>query len=60
MMPPLASVIVPEIHKGRRTPVSSNAASMAKSAAFPFNVSKMVSTMRTSAPPSINPSAASL
>ena len=40
-------------------PRSSNTSSIANSAAFAFNVSKMVSTMIVSAPPSMRPSTAS-
>jgi hypothetical protein len=50
---PDASVMVPEIQTGSRTPVSSNASSIAKMAAFALRTSKMVSIMRMSAPPSI-------
>ncbi len=49
---PEASVIVPEIMTGRRSPHSSKNSSMAKSAAFAFSVSKIVSTRRMSTPPS--------
>ena len=56
---PLASVIVPDIITGRRSPTSSNNSSMAKSAAFALRVSKMVSTISASQPPSINPLACS-
>ena len=52
---PLASVIVPEIMTGSRTPAASNSASMANSAALAFSVSKIVSTRSRSAPPSTRP-----
>ena len=54
-----ASVIVPEIITGRRPPRAANTSSIANSAALALSVSKIVSTMSTSAPPSIRPSAAS-
>ncbi len=54
-MRPEASVTVPEIITGSRSPVSSNSWSIANSAAFAFSVSKMVSTRNTSAPPSSKP-----
>jgi len=57
---PDRSVMVPEIITGRMTPASSKASSMPNSAALALSVSKMVSTRRMSAPPSINPLAASL
>jgi hypothetical protein len=56
---PEASVMVPEIITGRRAPRASKASSSAYSAALALSVSKMVSTMRVSAPPSIRPSMAS-
>ena len=56
---PEASVIVPEIMTGSRTPRSAKASSIAKIAALAFSVSKMVSTMIRSAPPSIRASVAS-
>ena len=56
---PERSVIVPEIHTGRRSPNSSKASSMAKIAALAFSVSKIVSTISRSEPPLIRPSAAS-
>ena len=56
---PERSVIVPEIITGQRAPCSANIASSANSAAFAFSVSKMVSTISTSAPPSASDSAAS-
>jgi hypothetical protein len=51
---PEASVTVPEIMMGSLTPCDSNASSIAKSAAFAFSVSKMVSTSSRSTPPSIS------
>lgn len=51
-MRPDASVTVPEIMIGSRSPVSSNSWSSAKSAAFAFSVSKIVSTRNRSTPPS--------
>ena len=54
---PLASVIVPEMTSGSRTPVASNASSSPTIAAFALSVSKIVSTSRMSAPPAIRPSA---
>ena len=56
---PDASVIVPETMIGSRAPRRSNVCWIAKSAALAFSVSKTVSTSNRSAPPSINPSAAS-
>ena len=56
---PLASVMVPEIMMGTLNPTASKCASMAKSAALAFSVSKMVSTSRRSAPPSSSPRTAS-
>jgi hypothetical protein len=52
-------VIVPEIITGHRRPRSSNSVSRAKIAALAFSVSKIVSTSRTSAPPSTSPFACS-
>ena len=52
-------MIVPEMMTGHRSPSSSNRPSRAKIAAFALSVSKIVSTMRMSAPPSISPRAAS-
>jgi hypothetical protein len=57
---PEASVIVPEIMTGSFTPVSSASSSMAKSAALAFSVSKIVSTIRRSTPPSTSARAATL
>ena len=56
---PEASTIVPLMISGTRSPSSSNSDSTAKIAAFAFNVSKIVSTSRRSAPPSTRPAAAS-
>ena len=56
---PEASVIVPEIMIGRRSPDRSKYSSIAKSAALAFNVSKIVSTRRMSAPPSTSAATAS-
>ncbi len=56
---PLRSVIVPESITGSRSPSSSNASSIAAIAAFALSVSKIVSTIRMSAPPSIRPFVAS-
>ena len=56
---PEASVIVPETITGKRRPIRSKNVSSAKSAAFPFSVSKIVSTRKRSAPPSASPSIAS-
>jgi HAE1 family hydrophobic/amphiphilic exporter-1 len=53
------SITVPEIINGTLRPVSSNASGMANNAAFPLSVSKMVSTMRRSTPPSSNAFASS-
>ena len=52
-------VMVPEIITGKRQPRASNTSSTAYSAALALSVSKMVSTMMVSAPPSIRPSMAS-
>ena len=49
---PDLSITVPEIIKGTLRPVFSNASLIANNAAFPLSVSKMVSTMRRSTPPS--------
>ena len=57
---PEASVIVPEIITGQRRPAFSKNCSMANSAALALSVSKMVSTSRMSAPPSIRPRMASV
>src|SRR5215203_4222763 len=57
---PLASVMVPEIMIGTLTSVAAKYASMAKSAALAFSVSKIVSTRRRSAPPSSSPRIASV
>ena len=57
---PLASVIVPEIMTGTRMPDCSKYDSNANSAALAFSVSKIVSTIRRSAPPSSSPLAASV
>jgi len=59
-MRPDASVTVPEMMAGRRTPVSSISSSRAKMAALALSVSKIVSTRNRSAPPSTSPSACSL
>jgi hypothetical protein len=56
---PLASVIVPEIITGTRAPRFSNSRSSAKIAPLALSVSKIVSIMITSAPPSRRPRAAS-
>jgi hypothetical protein len=56
---PEASVIVPEMITGQRRPRSSNSVSVAKIAAFALRVSKIVSIMSTSAPPSTRPLACS-
>ena len=58
-MRPDASVTVPEMITGRRSPVSSISSSSAKMAALALRVSKMVSTSRMSAPPSMRPRACS-
>jgi hypothetical protein len=52
---PERSVMVPDTMTGSRTARSSNTASTANSAAFALRVSKIVSTSRMSAPPSIRP-----
>ncbi|CFN70886.1 Uncharacterised protein [Bordetella pertussis] len=54
-MRPDASVTVPEIITGRRTPRASNASSTAKMAALALSVSKMVSIRTMSMPPSSRP-----
>ena len=51
--------MVPEIITGSRAPRASNSSSIANSAALALSVSKMVSTISTSAPPSSSPPAAS-
>ncbi|MCW0424713.1 hypothetical protein NB713_002656 [Xanthomonas sacchari] len=51
--------MVPEIITGSRPPRASNTSSIAYSAALALSVSKMVSTISVSAPPSIRPSMAS-
>ena len=51
---PEASVTVPEIMMGKRKPLSSKNVSMANKAALQFSVSKMVSTIKISEPPSTN------
>ena len=51
-MRPEASVTVPLMMSGRRSPLASNYSSMANKAALAFKVSKMVSTNKTSTPPS--------
>ena len=53
---PLASVIVPEIITGISIQRNSQTSSIAIRAAFALRVSKMVSTISRSTPPSINPS----
>ncbi len=52
---PEASVMVIEAMTGSVMPVSSKYFSIAKSAAFRFSVSKVVSGMRMSTPPSTSP-----
>ena len=49
---PEASVTVPEIISGKRIPLSSKKASIANKAALQFKVSKIVSTIKISTPPS--------
>ncbi len=56
---PEASVIVPETITGTVTPVVSKLRLMAKIAAFALSVSKIVSIIRKSTPPSIRAIAAS-
>ena len=56
---PLASVMATEIISGRSVPSSAWTSAMATSAAFELSVSKIVSTSRMSAPPSIRPRACS-
>ncbi len=51
---PDASVTVPLMISGRRSPVASNTSSIANNAALALRVSKMVSTISTSLPPSIS------
>jgi hypothetical protein len=57
---PERSVMVPEIITGIRAPRWWNSSLSANSAALAFKVSKIVSTMITSAPPSIRPLADSV
>ena len=57
---PEASVIVPEIMTGSRAPRASKSSSIAKSAAFAFNVSKIVSTRIRSTSPSTSAFTATL
>jgi hypothetical protein len=57
---PEASVMVPEIISGSLKPSSSKCSSIAKSAAFAFSVSKIVSTMMMSTPPSTSAVTATL
>ena len=57
---PDKSVIVPEIISGSRTCRRSCTCWMAKSAALALSVSKMVSTNRTSTPPSMSASTCSV
>ncbi len=56
---PEASVIVPEIMIGRRSPERSKCSSIAKSAALALSVSKIVSTRMMSTPPSTSAATAS-
>ena len=56
---PEASVIVPDTMIGISIPLSIATDSTAKSAAFAFNVSNIVSIKISSAPPSINARVAS-
>ncbi len=56
---PDASVIVPEMMTGQRRPCSSKSVSTAKIAAFALSVSKIVSIISRSLPPSTSPRAAS-
>jgi len=56
---PDASTIVPLTISGSSTPAAACAAWTPKIAALPLSVSKIVSTRRMSAPPSMSPSAAS-
>ena len=56
---PDLSVIVPEIMTGNFLPLRSKHRSIAKIAALAFSVSKIVSTIRKSTPPSISAVAAS-
>ena len=55
---PDASVIVPDTMTGTIDPVASKLRLIANMAAFAFNVSKMVSIIRKSTPPSIKAVAA--
>ncbi|MDT4867240.1 hypothetical protein FQZ97_1021380 [compost metagenome] len=55
-MRPEASVTVPLMITGRRSPLFSKNSSIANSAALALSVSKMVSTSNTSAPPSTSAS----
>ncbi len=52
---PLLSVMVTEMTSGTRVPRRSSSSAIAKSAAFAFNVSKIVSTSSRSTPPSRRP-----
>ena len=54
---PEASVIVPEMISGTRSPSASKAASTPKIAALALSVSKIVSMTSRSAPPATSPSA---
>jgi hypothetical protein len=56
---PLRSVMVPDTSSGVARPRRSRTSRMAKSAALAFSVSKTVSTISRSAPPSRRPSACS-
>ena len=56
---PEASVMVPEMTSGMRSPAASYAASTPKMAALALSVSKIVSMTSRSAPPAMRPSAAS-
>ena len=56
---PDASVIVPEMMTGQRRPCSSKSVSTAKIAALALSVSKIVSIISRSLPPSTSPRAAS-
>jgi hypothetical protein len=55
---PDASVMVPEMITGQRRPCSSKSVSTAKIAALALRVSKIVSIISRSAPPSTSPRAA--
>lgn len=57
---PLLSTIVPDTNTGQVNFSFLNSSSMAKRAAFELAVSNIVSTRRTSAPPSNNPLACSV